>query len=102
MSAVNPFGSSADQIVPRSLALARPVEESFGYARDDEHAGDPVSLATGNLTGSWGDLVGPPGSWGLNWVRSYNSRDTSVGVMGTGWSTVLDVSLVLVAAVTFS
>ena len=93
VGAVNPFGSNLDKINPKSDAATRATAAQYGYYRDGSVAGDPVSLANGNLTGSWGDIQAPPGTWSMDWVRSYNSRDVTVGVLGTGWSTILDARL---------
>ena len=95
VAAVNQFGSSDAKALPFSYAPPRPVVSLFGHGAKDAQAGDPVSMATGNLTGAWTDLSSPLGAWSMDWSRSYNSRDTKVGVLGVGWSTILDVSMTL-------
>ena len=52
-------------------------------------------MATGNLTDQWVDVPAPSGAWSMDFARAYNSRDSKLGVLGTGWSTVLDVRLTL-------
>ncbi len=63
---------------------------SFGY---DPITGvliaEPVNTDTGNLTMSAVDLAIPGRGPPLRLVRSYNSRDTSSGIFGQGWSSDL-------------
>lgn len=58
------------------------------------HRGDPVDTATGSFCESITDLT-VPNSPGVPFslVRSYNSLDSSVGVLGQGWTTNLSSSL---------
>ena len=95
VAAVNEFGSSNSATKAVSYAPPRPTKKLVGYRQHDAHAGDPVSMATGNLTGEWTDLSAPEGAWSMSLSRSYNSRDPHVGVLGAGWSTLLDTSLIL-------
>jgi RHS repeat-associated protein len=74
---------------------ARPVQSQNGSKAGGVQAGDPVTLWSGNLSGSWSDLASPAGVWGVDWSRSYNSRDAKSGVLGVGWSTIADARLVL-------
>ncbi|MEY2423041.1 MAG: hypothetical protein QOI95_3108 [Acidimicrobiaceae bacterium] len=46
--------------------------------------GDPVRVASGNLTDHWTDL--DSSAWGLDWTRDYNSRNTSYGPWGQRWT----------------
>ena len=52
--------------------------------------GDPVELSSGNFTEDFVDLTFSEAVFGLGWVRSYNSLDERLGVMGPGWSTLVD------------
>ncbi len=56
---------------------------------------DPISLANGNFLLRDGDLTIPGTAAGLSVVRVYNSRDPHVGAFGAGWSSVLDIGLVV-------
>ncbi|MCP4100086.1 MAG: hypothetical protein GY750_01455, partial [Lentisphaerae bacterium] len=55
-------------------------------------AGDPVETSSGNFTDTWADLGFPGQVFAMDWSRTYNSLDARTGVLGTGWSTVLDVT----------
>jgi len=46
--------------------------------------GDPVNLATGNFVLQKTDIV-IPGSYLLNFKRSYNALDDRIGILGQGW-----------------
>jgi RHS repeat-associated protein len=81
---------------------ARAVQSQNGSKAGGVEAGDPVTLWSGNLSGSWSDIGAPPGVWGAEWSRSYNSRDVKTGVLSVGWSTIADARLVLNANGSYS
>jgi competence ComEA-like helix-hairpin-helix protein len=54
---------------------------------------DPICLANGNFLLRDGDLEVFGVASVLSVVRTYNSRDTRVGVFGPGWSSLLDTAL---------
>ena len=95
VEAVNQYGSSDGAVVGVSFGKSRPVRSLLGHRHDDSRSADPVSMATGNLTDQWVDVSAPSGAWSMDFARAYNSRDSKLGVLGTGWSTVLDVRLTL-------
>jgi RHS repeat-associated protein len=71
------------------LAFAPPVElalESPLNLTPFEYTGWPVNTATGSLTEVATDLKLPGPGIPFAWTRTYNSRDTSVGALGPGWS----------------
>lgn len=80
-----------------------PVAQTLGgshYGINPTDVSDDVNSATGGLTFDVTDLrvagIGEP----LLLQRTYNSADTSGGVFGKGWSSLLDVSLSIVKAKT--
>jgi RHS repeat-associated protein len=64
------------------------------------YIGDPVNTASGSLTEFTTDLrlAGPgiPSAW----TRSYNSRDTTSGALGTGWAHPYEASITVVNGTT--
>lgn len=59
---------------------------------------DPVDTSTGALVDTWDDVTFPVTSL-LGWNRTYSSVGTDrVGVLGAGWTTPLDVELLVDAA----
>ena len=93
VTAFNQYGESDAPLSAVSFAPTRSAQNLFGSRRWDQRAGDPVSLATGNLTDTWADLEAPQGTWGAGWLRTYNSLNPAVGVLGVGWSTLIDTRL---------
>ncbi|MCU1602393.1 MAG: sle, partial [Frankiales bacterium] len=79
--------------------LAIPLAQTFGgavYGVNPTSVVDDVNTGTGSLTFSSTDLrvagVGKP----FLLARTYNSADTTGGVFGLGWSSLLDVGVTLV------
>ncbi len=67
-----------------------------GHGTDPTNrASEPVNTATGNYTSKISDAHLPGRGIPLDFVRSYNSLDTSVGVLGRGWSHSFALSLAL-------
>ena len=58
-----------------------------------QYTGDPVNVSTGTLTESFTDISLPGPGIPFQLLRSYNSRDTTSGVMGPGWTNALVASL---------
>jgi RHS repeat-associated protein len=59
----------------------------------EQYTGDPVNVATGTLTETNDDVhLNGPGT-SFDWLRTYNSRDTTSGLLGVGWSTTYDTGL---------
>lgn len=96
---------TADQIaahacvggVASACALAPDrVSRSFGNtaATNGFIDGEPVNSATGNMVETYTDVIAPGDVYGLDFVRTYNSLDGDRGLLGPGWSTSLDTSLV--------
>lgn len=68
----------------------------FGEDEDDLRnwfIEDPVAASIGNFADRWTDLDFDGVSAPLQWERSYNGRDLGAGVLGPGWSTVLDMAV---------
>jgi RHS repeat-associated protein len=92
----NNYGDSdavAIVLPPTSAGQPRKLAELLGIRSADKGVADPVSVVTGNLRDGYVDLSAPRDGWGLTWGRTYNSRTNAIGVLGLGWSTMLDVSL---------
>lgn len=70
-----------------------PGSENFGDQNTGGTAGDPVNTGIGNFVDTWIDLAFPSQIYGLNWARTYNSLDSSSGVLGPGWTTSFSVRL---------
>lgn len=79
--------------VDRNALLQRPIWELFGHRISSGYAGDPVNTATGNFVHTEVDLDFPDSVAGLEWARTYNSRNTVTGTLGEGWSLGLGASL---------
>ena len=62
-----------------------PPGERLGSMPSSGEAEDPVSTAYGNFHDSFTDLPATAAVFGLDAVRTYNSQDADVGVLGTGW-----------------
>src|SRR5215831_10841906 len=88
-------GSCAPPREPTSQTLVqhvtRPAIEIFGQHSGYGVAGVGVNTATGNYTRTSLDLTFPSGL--LNWTRTYNSLDSTEGVLGRGWTTALSARL---------
>jgi RHS repeat-associated protein len=63
------------------------------FAGAVHHTGDPVNPETGTLTESFQDVHMPGPGTPFDFIRSYNSRSTSSGLLGVGWSTTYEASL---------
>lgn len=82
-------------------------EQQFGLALDLpdglsplEYTPWPVNTASGSLTETATDLrLAGPGI-PFSWTRTYNSRDTSAGALGTGWSHPFAASITVVNTTT--
>lgn len=64
--------------------ILRSPTEMFGQSNQFGFASDPVNTATGNFTFTNADLPMPSAPL-LDWGRTYNSLDTSDGLLGRGW-----------------
>jgi YD repeat-containing protein len=60
----------------------------FGFRRSSGYVADPVNTATGNFTTAHVDLDFTVD--GLDWSRTYNSRNPDAGALGPGWSAGFD------------
>ncbi|MGH2921405.1 MAG: DUF6531 domain-containing protein, partial [Gaiellaceae bacterium] len=77
------FGAQDCNLRDRSLALA--LDAGCGL-NPLAYTPWPVSTASGSLTASATDLRLPGPGIPFSWTRTYNSRDTTVGPLGPGWS----------------
>ena len=74
-------------------AVGPPLRQTFGAAvlsRNATSVVDDVDSATGALQVSYSDLTVAGIGLPLNLTRHYNSLDTTGGVFGVGWSSILD------------
>lgn len=69
--------------------------ENFGEAPYSGFRDDPICMANGNFLLRDGDLAMYGVAASLAVVRAYNSRDASDGVFGTGWTSIVDVGLLV-------
>jgi RHS repeat-associated protein len=60
--------------------------EAFGHPPTTGYADDPVNTATGNFLETEIDLGFSGGAQILQFSRTYNSVNTSIGAFGVGWS----------------
>ena len=76
------FGASHCSCEDHQNALAhdRPAQGPLRYT------GRPVNTASGSLTETFTDLQLPGPGIPFAWTRTYNSRDTTSGALGPGWS----------------
>ena len=65
----------------------------YGYRFGAGYASDPVNTATGNFTTTVRDLGFPEVVFGLDWSRTYNSRNTTAGMLGVGWTGGFDTTV---------
>ncbi len=91
----NTFGNDNLGVVPQLILDAR---NTFGGAgalgcKNCPHNGDPVNLATGNFNHRHIDVYIPGRGYALEFVRSYNSLDGTVGRLGYGWQDNLNIRL---------
>jgi len=68
---------------------------AWGGAPTTGFVNDPVNSATGNFLEPENDLPFPAATGLLSLTRMYNSLDDGAGVFGLGWSSILDVTLLL-------
>ncbi|MGA9761099.1 MAG: RHS repeat-associated core domain-containing protein [Gaiellaceae bacterium] len=94
----NSISSNVREIDWESIDLW--LQENFGLPGDSLYAleatmtwADPVNSATGNFYQSLTDASVPAAGIPFSFVRTYNSRDDSVGPIGRGWSASPYVSL---------
>lgn len=64
----------------------------FGFRRSSGYVADPVNTATGNFTTATVDVDFIVD--GLDWSRTYNSRNPDAGALGPGWSAGFDATAV--------
>lgn len=69
--------------------------ELYGQPPYSGFVDDPISLANGNFLLREGDLALFGAAAPLSVVRAYNSRDRRAGAFGTGWTSLVDVGLVV-------
>ncbi|MCP3880951.1 MAG: hypothetical protein GY701_21525, partial [Sulfitobacter sp.] len=87
------IGSHFDAATDPTGYYAAEVPIVFGSSRPSSTtAGDPVETSSGNFTDTWVDLGFPGQVFAMDWSRTYNSLDAQPGVLGVGWSTLLDVT----------
>ncbi|MGN6696490.1 MAG: DUF6531 domain-containing protein, partial [Aquihabitans sp.] len=67
--------------------------ELYGQPPYSGFVDDPISLANGNFLLREGDLAIFGTAAPLSVTRAYNSRDPRGGAFGTGWTSLVDVSL---------
>jgi RHS repeat-associated protein len=86
------------------IVAESPVAKSYSSHNADCNAcpgaqvADPINAATGNAYWEEVDLqVSAPGI-SFQWARTYNSRDSRLGMLGRGWSSSLDMRLDLSVA----
>lgn len=104
---LNAFNAGAGQLGgvavynPARFAFIGPPEpQTFGDGPGDHgsdttnRVSEPVNTATGNYTSKVSDARLPGRGIPLDFVRSYNSLDTAVGVLGQGWTHSFALSLV--------
>lgn len=60
--------------------------DTFGEDPFDSKAEDPVDLASGNFTTAVVDIDMPASTFGLDFVRTYNSLDDRTSPLGGGWT----------------
>lgn len=65
----------------------------FEDRQSTEHASDPVQAHLGSFTDRWTDIDFFGNLSPLSFERAYNSLDSRVGVLGRGWSTLLDMDI---------
>jgi len=68
---------------------------AWGGAPTTGFVNDPVNSATGNFLEPENDLPFPAATALLSLTRMYNSLDDGAGVFGLGWSSILDITLLL-------
>ncbi|MDQ1076875.1 DUF6531 domain-containing protein [Microbacterium sp. SORGH_AS_0969] len=68
---------------------------AWGGAPTTGFVNDPVNSATGNFLEPENDLPFPAATALLSLTRMYNSLNDGAGVFGLGWSSILDVTLLL-------
>lgn len=71
---------------PKALWYAQTWGRGLHSASCTVCRGDPVNTATGNLTETITDLAMPGPGLPFRLSRTYNSADTSIGVLGKGWT----------------
>ncbi len=87
----NGSSGSSGQVRARSIdwgALADTVDasEQRGWYQGPWYVSDPVNTAIGSFIDASVDLPSPPGVYGLDWARTYNSIDVADGPLGVGWT----------------
>jgi RHS repeat-associated protein len=85
-------------VLPQGIRLGYGTQSGRGGTNDSPEAksarnADPVNTATGNYNYASIDLRVPGRGLDIELARSYNSQDTTVGPVGTGWSHTLNIFL---------
>ena len=84
---------NTSELSRKSIKVDTPtIQGSEGAAG---YIGDPVNAATGNFIEPETDLAFTGASAALALTRMYNAGDSNVGVFGLGWSSPLDMRLIL-------
>lgn len=73
-----------------SEAGVEPAALGIGAQEDEQPAGDPVTTVNGNFTHSVTDLASVAGKGGIEFTRTFNSKDRTETLLGQGWSTTAD------------
>ncbi|MGA1813816.1 beta-1,3-glucanase family protein [Frondihabitans sp. 4ASC-45] len=86
---VAPFSGSTDA---SGKPMTTSVDSLFGKATFAGYSDDPVNVATGNYTDDE-DILDFADAWSPRVSLSYNSRNTTAGSFGTGWTSLLSESV---------
>jgi RHS repeat-associated protein len=79
------YGTDCTSVDPL-FAITSDAGAAIGLAAPFAHTSKPVNTASGSLTETATDLkLAGPGV-PFAWTRTYNSRDTTVGALGPGWT----------------
>ena len=89
------FGGPAP--IPAAQTYGPSTESSLFASRPQLALSDPVSSATGSFTDQATDAVLPAVGEPLAMTRTYNSADSTAGVLGRGWTFDYDTSLTVAA-----
>jgi RHS repeat-associated protein len=87
---LEPFGDSPESDIP-ALQYDERATNPVSSHSTAVYGGDPVSVTHGSYFESHADVQIPgPGGMDLRFVRSYNSRLDTQGMLGHGWTTTFD------------
>jgi RHS repeat-associated protein len=87
-----PCNSDTESVIH---AMAPPPNAPDAAMSGVRYIGEPVNASTGTLTESFTDVSLPGPGIPFAWTRTYNSRDTSSGIFGTGWTSTFDTHLTI-------